>query len=180
MSDPGHAPPTRTPVPGRTTQPEGLAVKALQEGGVGQEVGVRHLQGHVDVEGRAVGEVDRANAAGPQAGPRQVRRCILSVTPDSGASLQGLGALLDEAEAARRRQVFGEDDRVSDPSTGAARPPRPGYGNADPWYDGRAHASTIVDAPRAGTLLATDEIEAIFLRFGGGPSPQPLACSPTG
>jgi serine/threonine protein kinase len=99
-------------------------------------------------------------------GPQQVRRCILSVTPDSGASLKGLGRLLDEAEAERRRQVFGADDRVTDPATGTARPPRPGYDNADPWYDGRAHGHTIVDSPRAGTLLTADEIEALFLRFG--------------
>ena len=100
-------------------------------------------------------------------GPRQVRRCILSVVPDSGASLRGLGALLDEAEAERRKEVFGVDDRVTDPTTGAARPPRAGYANADPWYDGRAHGYSIVDAPRGGTMLSADEIEAIFLRFGG-------------
>jgi hypothetical protein len=99
-------------------------------------------------------------------GPQQVRRCILSVTPDSGASLRGLGRLLDEAEADRRRAVFGVDDRVTDPATGTARPPRPGYDNADPWYDGRAHGHTIVDSPRAGTLLTADEIEALFQRFG--------------
>ena len=34
-------------------------------------------------------------------------------------------------------------------------------------YDGRAHGHTIVDSPRAGTLLSADEIEALFLRFGG-------------
>lgn len=99
-------------------------------------------------------------------GPSHVRRCILSVKPDSGASLCGLGQLLDEAEAEKRRQVFGVDDRVTDPSTGAAKVPRPGYGNADPWYDGRAQGYTIVDAPRGGTFLTADEIEALFLRFG--------------
>jgi hypothetical protein len=100
-------------------------------------------------------------------GPRQVRRAILSVTPDSKASLRGLGALLDRAESERRRQVFGVDDRVVDPATGAGKVPRPGYDNADPWYDGRAHRYTIVDSPRAGTLLSAEEIEQIFLAFGG-------------
>jgi hypothetical protein len=100
-------------------------------------------------------------------GPGQPRRCLLSVTPDSGATLRGLGAALDEAEAERRRSVYGVDDRVTDPATGAAKAPRPGYANADPWYDGRAHGYTIVDAPRDGTLLTADEIEAAFLRFGG-------------
>ncbi len=100
-------------------------------------------------------------------GPGQARRCILSVTPDSGATLLGLAARLDEAEAARRRAVYGSDDRVTDPATGAAKPPRPGYANSDPWYDGRGHEYTIVDSPRGGTLLTADEIEAEFLRFGG-------------
>jgi serine/threonine protein kinase len=101
-------------------------------------------------------------------GIRQRRQCILSVTPDSRASLRGLGALLDEAEASRRRQANnGVDDRVTNPTTGEAKAPRPGYTNSDPWYDGRAHGFTIVDAPRSGTMLTADEIEAIFLQFGG-------------
>jgi hypothetical protein len=99
-------------------------------------------------------------------GHRQVRRCTLSVTPDSGATLRGLGGLLDQAEAERRRQVYGADDRVTDPATGAVKPPRPGYGNADPWYDGRAHAHTLVDAPRSGTLLTAPEVETLLLEFG--------------
>jgi hypothetical protein len=100
-------------------------------------------------------------------GTRQLRRCILSVTPDSGVSLRGLGARLDRAEADRRRAIHGEDDRVIDPVQGTPKTPRTGYTNADPWYDGRAHGFTIVDAPRGGTVLSADEIEAIFLEFGG-------------
>ncbi|MBV8608145.1 MAG: serine/threonine protein kinase, partial [Singulisphaera sp.] len=100
-------------------------------------------------------------------GRRQPRRCILSVTPDGGVSLRGLGEQLDRAEGKRRRKIYGEDDRVVDPATGAPRAARVGYGNSDPWYDGRAHGYTIVDAPRSGTLLTADEVEAIFLRFGG-------------
>ncbi|HJT78444.1 MAG TPA: serine/threonine-protein kinase, partial [Gemmataceae bacterium] len=72
-------------------------------------------------------------------GPSQKRRCVLSVTPDSGASLRGLAEKLEEAEARRRREAFGVDDRVTDPATGEAKAARPGYANADPWYDGRAH-----------------------------------------
>src|SRR5262249_4067506 len=105
---------------------------------------------------------------------RQVRRCILSVTPDSGASLRGLAALLDEAEGKRRQEIFGTDDRLLDPVTGAPRTPRPGYANADPWYDGRAHGHTIVDAPRSGTVLTAEEIEQIFLHFGGSSGEIPL------
>jgi serine/threonine protein kinase len=104
-------------------------------------------------------------------GPSQKRRCILSVTPDSGASLRGLAALLEEAETRRRTEVFGVDDRVADPVTGEPKPTRPGYGNADPWYDGRAHGYTIVDAPRSGTHLTADEIEGLFLKFGGCTTP---------
>ena len=99
--------------------------------------------------------------------PRDPRRCILSVTPDSGASLRGLGGLLDEAESDRRRQVYGEDDRVIDPATGSRKPPRAGYDNADPWYDGRAHGFTIVDSPRSGTMLTADEIEEAFCNSAG-------------
>jgi hypothetical protein len=106
--------------------------------------------------------------------PRQKRRCILSVTPGSGATLRGLGALLDEAEGGRRRELHDVDDRVTDPATGAALPPRPGYANADPWYDGRGHGYTIVDSPRSGTRLSADEIEALFLDFGGA-SASPLS-----
>jgi hypothetical protein len=88
------------------------------------------------------------------------------VTSDSGSSLCGLATLLDEVESDRRGQVYGEDDRVMEPATGARKPPRAGYDNADPWYDGRAHGFTIVDSPRSGTLLTAEEIESIFLRFG--------------
>jgi hypothetical protein len=100
-------------------------------------------------------------------GPRQKRRCILSVTPDSGASLRGLGATLDAAEGRRRRELYGADDRVTDPTSGAPLLPRPGYANADPWYDGRGHDYTIVDSPRSGTRLSADEIEEVFLQLGG-------------
>ena len=99
--------------------------------------------------------------------PRDVRRCILSLTPDSGGSLRGLAELLDRAESDRRQEVYGADDRIIDPLTGARIPGRPGYGNSDPWYDGRAHGLTIVDSPRSGTLLTAEEIEALFLEFGG-------------
>jgi len=98
---------------------------------------------------------------------QEARHCILSVTPDSAASLRGLAELLDRAESEHRRQVFGEDDRVINPVTGSRQPSRSGYDNADPWYDGRAHGFTIVDAPRSGTLLTADQIEAIFSEFGG-------------
>ncbi|HKI36997.1 MAG TPA: serine/threonine-protein kinase [Gemmataceae bacterium] len=102
--------------------------------------------------------------------PGKGRRCILSVTPQSEASLRGLGALLDKAETSQREQQspLGKDNRRWDSITGARLEPRPGYDNADPWYDGRAHAFTIVDSPRSGTALTADEIEQIFLDYGAG------------
>jgi hypothetical protein len=85
-------------------------------------------------------------------------RCIISVRPDSDARLTGLGAILDAAETAARA------------GTGRERggPPRPGYTNSDPWYDGRAHQDTIIDSPRDGTVLSVDEVERILLEFGKG------------
>ena len=85
------------------------------------------------------------------------------------------GAILEQAEAERRRQIYGADDRIIDPTSGQPRPPRPGYDNADPWYDGRAHAHTYIDSPRSGTLLRAEEMEALLLRFGQGEDTvQPL------
>jgi hypothetical protein len=95
-------------------------------------------------------------------------RAILCVSPSSSASLFGLGAKLDQAEAEERRRLHGVDDRQIDPVTKERKPPRRGYTNSDPWYDGRAHGYTIVDAPREGTVLTADRIEEIFLAFGRG------------
>jgi hypothetical protein len=69
---------------------------------------------------------------------------------------------------------LGADDRKTDPATGSRLLPRPGYDNADPWYDGRGHDYTIVDAPRSGTLLTADEIETIFLNFGNATDTEPV------
>src|SRR5262249_51371382 len=90
-------------------------------------------------------------------GPNRPRRAIISVAPDSDVCLRGLAALLEESESRRRREVYGVDDRVTDLTAGVPRVPRPGYANADPWYDGRGHEYTIVDAPRGGTMLTADE-----------------------
>jgi len=81
-------------------------------------------------------------------------RAILSVAPGSGVTLRGLGDRLEAAETRKRA-------RLGRPRTGEHRP---GYDAPDPWYDGRAplHAYTIVDAPRAGTVLTAAEIRATF------------------
>jgi hypothetical protein len=112
-------------------------------------------------------------------GPRRPRRSILSVTPGCGASLLGLAERLEKIESARRKAAYSVDDRVADPATGEPKPPRPGYANADPWYDGRAHGDSIVDSPRSGTLLTAHEVEAILLEFGAGDASEfPLGWAP--
>ncbi len=157
---------------GGTVEAEALRVRDVQNGYDPERVLFFKDWARSDAQRCANGKGFVALSVFMTEGPGQVRRCVLSVRPDSGASLRGLGALLDDAEAARRRQVFGEDDRVTDPATGQAKAPRPGYANADPWYDGRAHGYTIVDSPRSGTLLTADEVEALFLKFGGCEPPS--------
>ncbi len=98
------------------------------------------------------------------------RRCILSTRPDAGVTLRGLGDQLEQAERAKRLTTDGEDRRWRDPLTGERRPRRHGFDHPDPWYDGRGESFTIVDSPRAGTLLTADEIESIFLAFGRPPA----------
>ena len=84
-------------------------------------------------------------------------RAILSVAPDSGVTLRGLGDFLESAETAKRA-------RLGCPRTG---PDREGFDSPDPWYDGRSpfHGYTIVDAPRAGTVLSPAEIRRAFEDF---------------
>ena len=94
------------------------------------------------------------------------RRCIISVRPEDGVNLSGLGARLDREESNKRISVNGVDDRTINAEDGSRLPSRPGYENADPWYDGRGHGYTIVDSPRSGTILTADEIESSFVKFG--------------
>jgi hypothetical protein len=93
-------------------------------------------------------------------------RAIISVTPESGACLRGLGALLEQEEHRRRVERDGADDREIDLATGRKKPRRWPGSNSDPWYDGRGHNHTIVDAPRSGTVLSADEVESVFVQYG--------------
>lgn len=97
---------------------------------------------------------------------KTVRRCIISVKPDICINLKGLTDLLEREETAERIRLYGFDDRVTDKKSGLLLNPRPGYLNADPWYDGRGHGYTIIDAPRSGTLLTAEQIETIFIEYG--------------
>jgi hypothetical protein len=112
---------------------------------------------------RAIGPSSATSSGQPEA---RIQRAILSVAPGGGVSLRGLGAILDQAESVARIARFQVDDRVVDPASGEPRLARPGYANADPWYDGRGHNGTIVDSPRSGTFLTADQIEEIFVAFG--------------
>ncbi|MCX7023783.1 MAG: hypothetical protein NT080_04095 [Spirochaetes bacterium] len=82
-------------------------------------------------------------------------RHVLSVDPYSGCDLRGLGAALNRLEAAARARMGVVIDG----------PPRDGYDIADPWYDGRGHDYTIVDAPSRGTELEPEEIENVLASF---------------
>ncbi|MES2644210.1 MAG: hypothetical protein V4850_32290 [Myxococcota bacterium] len=87
-------------------------------------------------------------------------KVVLSLDPlwdDAGAkpSLLGLGFAL-EREERKHREAQGRDERI----------PIPRYAdgscdNDDPWYDGRAHGHTIVDAPREGTRLPYSKVREI-------------------
>lgn len=99
-------------------------------------------------------------------------RAILSVKPESGLMLRGLGDVLDFHETGTRLRREGRDTRLEGSQ-------RPGYTNADPWYDGRSHVFTIVDSPREGTVLTADEVEALALDYsahcgGLGPRSTPI------
>lgn len=96
-------------------------------------------------------------------------RSIVSVQPDQGVWLRGLGAMLEQAEADRRRAL-------DQPRPGAVRP---GYASSDPWYDGRSplHGYTIVDAPHGGSVLSPAEIRRVFGRWLSLPDPAGATAS---
>ena len=76
------------------------------------------------------------------------KRVVISVKGDGFLSLEGIGDKLNNLESKKRKElniVIDEPNRV-------------GYAIPDPWYDGRAHGYTIIDAPRLGTQLELEEI----------------------
>ena len=89
-------------------------------------------------------------------------RFILSVQPDLGLWLKGLGDALEAAESEKRRRLGRE----------LGGDPRPGYASPDPWYDERSDVPgrgyTIVDSPRGGTVLDAAEVRAVFERWTSG------------
>lgn len=79
-------------------------------------------------------------------------RFVISVDPESGTDLQGLGELLEAAEE-KKRQSLGMERPVE--------PRRYPTNNSDPWYFGWGHGYTIIDSPREGTVLAAEEVRRI-------------------
>ncbi len=101
-----------------------------------------------------------------------VTRVILSTNPHSPFNLRNLGAALERAELLKEKEICaGRDTTGSSWRTREAqmhmerkerRFPDEWCVNHDPWYDGRAHAHTIVDAPGRGSLLSIREIIGIL------------------
>lgn len=99
---------------------------------------------------------------------------IASVDPRIGMSLAGLGAQLESAETHESERLMPLADQWNErlKAVAAARktdgraptllrhasPPRPGFENNDPWYDGRGHGYTIVDTPESGSVLERDGV----------------------
>jgi len=82
-------------------------------------------------------------------------RFVISVPPEKGLHLRGLGEALEALESSRRTEL------------GRPRPTHPKRlpaDNADPWYFGQGHGYTIVDAPSRGTVLSRDEVLGVLTR----------------
>lgn len=81
-------------------------------------------------------------------------RAIIATDPNTPYSLKGLGILIEKYEIASLIQNHNETKESLCENS------RPGFHRADPWYDGRApiHNYTIIDAPRAGSVLTNDEL----------------------
>lgn len=98
-----------------------------------------------------------------QGSGHHLRRHVISVDPSCGAWLPTLGARLQEEENGARERVFHEtglDVRLKGK-------PRKGYASPDPWYDGRGHGYTIVDAPNSGSILTADQVHDVLVELYG-------------
>lgn len=79
-------------------------------------------------------------------------RFVISVAPDSGLHLDGLGPALEALESVRRRER--KQERPLQPRRWPAD-------NSDPWYFGQGHGYTIVDSPNGGTILTGEEVQRV-------------------
>lgn len=88
-------------------------------------------------------------------------RTVVSVDPESRFTLFGLGRALEAMEqAARQRRGVSDEGppRFHIVAEDGTEKVDPDFSSSDPWYDGRGHRYTIVDAPRNGSLLPLDTI----------------------
>jgi len=84
---------------------------------------------------------------------------VISIGPESGYTLKGLGLYLKKLEQKKRewQDVRNEGPpRYQDVDEERNLLVDPLFSSSDPWYDGRGHNYTIVDAPRKGSLLSPD------------------------
>ena len=80
-------------------------------------------------------------------------RYVISVDPESGSNLMGIGEVLEDREK-KKRKIMNKQRPV--------HPIRHPADNSDPWYFGQGHGYTIIDSPRMGTILSVDEIKEII------------------
>ncbi len=91
-------------------------------------------------------------------------RVIISVKPDYGVWLKGLGELLEKAEIKKEKLIFGDNVNTWRSRT-IIRKTIKYAENEDPWYDGKGHEYTIVDSPGKYSLLSIDEIKTVLLGY---------------
>lgn len=92
---------------------------------------------------------------------RDARRTVVSVPPESTLTLKGLGLYLERLEQQERtRQDIADDEppRYQAADADGTVHVDPLFPGSDPWYDGRGHNFTIVDAPRSGSLLSLEQV----------------------
>jgi len=92
---------------------------------------------------------------------REARRTIVSVPPESTLTLKGLGLYLERLEQRERKRQGRRDEdapRFQAVDEEGQIHVDPLFSSSDPWYDGRGHNFTIVDAPRSGSLLSLEQV----------------------
>lgn len=86
-------------------------------------------------------------------------RAIIATDPNTPYALKGLGLLIESFECRALLNDVSKEDLTKDT--------RPGFHRGDPWYDGRApvHNFTIIDAPRAGSVLSNEQLLDAIRRY---------------
>lgn len=93
-------------------------------------------------------------------------RVIISVNPECGVNIEGLGEQLERKECIKETELINsKGNNLIWRDRNRRRFDEVWCDNEDPWYDGRNSNYTIVDAPRVGSLLSIEEIKNITLNF---------------